>query len=202
MIGYHGIVRSGRQGSLSDRFQFGGRIGFELIDGYHNIDTKFTSIFNMLDQIGRALGDQLHMFLRVFDGQRFPRTHGRSSPVHFQGSDRGDNDGTFGFQPRRTTFNVEEFFHTNVGAKSRFGHDKAIGTHQFERNFIRHHGRIARGNIGKGTGMNQYRCPFDGLHQGGHEGILHQNRQGASTTQIIGGNGLGIPLGITHHHVA
>ena len=44
-------------------------------------------------------------------------------------------------------------------------------------------------NIGKRTGVDKDRRAFEGLHQGGLDGVLHQDGHGAGCTQILSGDG-------------
>mmetsp|Transcript_20034 Transcript_20034/g.36376 ORF Transcript_20034/g.36376 Transcript_20034/m.36376 type:complete len:319 (+) Transcript_20034:1064-2020(+) len=47
--------------------------------------------------------------------------------------------------------------------------------------------------------MDQDWRPFDSLHKCWHNGILHENRQGSPTSQIVRRNGL-FRLTVSHHH--
>ena len=46
------------------------------------------------------------------------------------------------------------------------------------------------GDIGERPGMHEDRRAFQGLHQVGLDGILHQDGQRAGHAQVFGGDGL------------
>ncbi len=55
------------------------------------------------------------------------------------------------------------------------------------------------GDIGKRAGMHEGRGAFQGLHQVGLDGVLHQDGQRAGHAQVFSGDGFALAVGADHH---
>mmetsp|Transcript_16680 Transcript_16680/g.23510 ORF Transcript_16680/g.23510 Transcript_16680/m.23510 type:complete len:219 (-) Transcript_16680:862-1518(-) len=139
----------------------------------------------MFHQICCTLCDEVNVFFQVLFAEGFARTNWRSSSVHFQCTHRSHNDSTLWFKSRRTAFNVEELFHTNISTETSFRDNKSILSNKFEGNFVSNNRRVTSGNIGERSSMNQNWSTLHGLHQGRHKSILHQHSQSSTTSQIV-----------------
>ena len=83
--------------------------------------------------------------------------------------------------------------------KPGLGDDIALGTDQFEGDAVGNDGRLSVGNIGKRTGMDQSRSALQGLHQVGLDGILHQDSQRTSHTQVFSSDSTAFAVGTDDH---
>ena len=103
---------------------------------------------------------------------------------------------TLGTKPGVAAFDIKEFFHAHIGAKTRFG-DHII--RQFEADLVGQDRAVAVGDIGKRTGMHEHRRAFQGLHQVGLNGIFHQHGHRAGHAQVFGGDGFAALADADHH---
>ena len=49
------------------------------------------------------------------------------------------------------------------------------------------------GDVGERAGVDDGRRVLDRLHEVGHDGVLHQDGQGAGHAEVVGGDGLARP---------
>ena len=104
-----------------------------------------------------------------------------------------------GFESAVAALDVAEFLEAHVRAESGFGEHIAFRPHQLQRDLIGHDGRIAVRDVGERPGMHEGRRAFDGLHQIGHDGVLHQDRQRAAHAEIVGRDGIARAVAADHH---
>ena len=90
----------------------------ELIDAYNRTDPGLLDILHMVEEILTARLQQGKVFLRVLLGQRLPRLDGRSAPMHFQSTDRSDDDGHMWFEAGETALHVPELLKADIRSKS------------------------------------------------------------------------------------
>mmetsp|Transcript_18917 Transcript_18917/g.38852 ORF Transcript_18917/g.38852 Transcript_18917/m.38852 type:complete len:357 (-) Transcript_18917:784-1854(-) len=192
VIGQHCIKGSGFHRRRLHDIDFGVGVRFELVDGDNDIDTELSSVFDVLLQIDASLFQQLDVFFRVFFLEGFAGRYWRTATVHFQGTDGCNNHGRFWFQSAVPALDVEKFFHPDVSPESSLGDTKALGSHQLEGDLVGYHRRVSGGNVGEGSGVDQNGRSFDGLHERRHDGVLHQNRKGTATAQIVGRDGFSL----------
>ena len=54
-------------------------------------------------------------------------------------------------------------------------------------------------NVGEWTSMHKDRGSFEGLHEGRHESILHQDRECTTTAKVVGCDRITAPAGADNH---
>lgn len=97
--------------------------------------------------------------------------------------------------------------HANVGTKASFGDDITVAalvvtlldTSKLESNAIGDDGRVTVSNVGERTGVNKDGCALEGLHEGGLDGVLHEDGHGTSTANVLSGDGLTSLAGRDNH---
>jgi len=110
--------------------------------------------------------------------------------MHFQRANGGDDDDTGRLQPGLAAFDIEEFFRAKIGAEACFGQDVAFRPDELQCDLVCDDRRIAVRDVGERPGMYKRRSALDGLHQIGHDRILHQDDQRTADADIVGGDGL------------
>mmetsp|Transcript_1280 Transcript_1280/g.2609 ORF Transcript_1280/g.2609 Transcript_1280/m.2609 type:complete len:448 (+) Transcript_1280:594-1937(+) len=201
MIRYDRVIGAGFQTSLADDFHFGFGVVFELVDGHHGVNSEFFGVFDVFDEICDSFLNKFDVFVGVFCCEWLSRLYRRTAAMHLECTDCSDDDCALWFETRLAAFDVEKLLHANIGTKPSLGNHISFFPYQLQRQSIGNDTRISYGNIRKRPGVNQYRGPFHGLHQGGQQGIFHQHRQGTATSQIIGSDGL-FGLGVAYHHIS
>jgi hypothetical protein len=131
--------------------------------------------------------------------ERLSGHHFRAAAVHLQRANGGHQHRAVGLQPAVAALDVAEFFEAHVGAESGLGEHVAIGSNQLERDLIGDNRRIAVRDIGERSGVNERGRALDGLHQIGHDGVLHQDRQRAARADVVGGNRFAGVVAADHH---
>ena len=102
---------------------------------------------------------------------------------------------TWGIKPAGAAFDIKEFFHTDVSPKARFGHHVI---RQLEGDAVCDDRVLPVGDIGERSGMAENRCPFQGLHQVGHDGVLHQDGHRPGHAQVFCGDSFSRFAGTNH----
>ena len=100
-----------------------------------------------------------------------------------------------------TSGRVELTLHSNVGTETGLGDDVSgsagivslFSTGELESDPVGNDGRVSVGNVGKGTGVNEDGGSLQGLHEGGFDGVLHEDGHGTGTTDVVGGDGIARP---------
>ncbi len=129
----------------------------------------------------------------------FPGHHLRTAAVHLQRANGGHQHHAIGLQPAVAALDVAKLFQAHVGAEAGLGQHVAIGTNQLQRDLIGDNRRIAVRDIGERSGMHERGRALDGLHQIGHDGVLHQDRERAADADIVGGDRLAGFVAADHH---
>jgi hypothetical protein len=62
----------------------------------------------MLSQVAATCSNQWDILLNILYSQWFASGNRRATAMHLESTNRGDDHGTFGFQPTLTTFDVEK----------------------------------------------------------------------------------------------
>ena len=119
--------------------------------------------------------------------------------MHLQGANGGYQDHAVGHQPTVAAFDVEELLHADVRPKTSLRQHVAIWPHQLQRQLVGNDGGVAVGDVGEGAGMDEGGRALQCLHQGGHDGVFHQNGQRAAQPQVVGGNGFASAAGANDH---
>jgi hypothetical protein len=128
----------------------------------------------MAFEVRQTCAEQFEILIGVFGGERFASHNLRSAAVHLERADGGDQHDHLRDQARVAAFDVEEFFHADVCAEAGFGDDEAVLADQFERDHIRDDGGLSVRDVGERTCMDGGGRAFEGLHQVGLDGVLHQ----------------------------
>ena len=197
LAAFHPMTRDNRvhgarfDGGLADHFHFGGCVIGEGVDRHHHVHAVFERVLDVLDHVGQALLQQVEVLVGVFGGQRFTSHHLRAAAVHLEGADGGHQHHHIRDQPGVAALDVHEFFHADVRAEAGFG-DDVIG--HLERDLVSDDGGLSVRDIGKRSRVNDGGSPLEGLHQVRLDGVLHQDGQRASHTQIFGGDGFALAL--------
>lgn len=181
----------------------------------------------MLGEVGAPLFEHLEVLLEVDFGQRLAGSDFRSSAVHLERSDRRDEDHCVRVEAGDAALDVAELFHSvrpneriqrcdvtvaeadapDVGAEASLGHDVAVlvlrlallDARQLERNLVRQDRRVAMGDVGERSGVDEDRGAFEGLHEVGLDGVFHQDGHGAGAANVIRRDGLAL-LAVGHDH--
>ncbi len=119
--------------------------------------------------------------------------------MHLQRADGGHQHHAIRRQAAIAALDVAELLHAHVRAETGFGEHVTIRPDELQRDLIRDDRRIAVRDIGERSGMHERRRALDGLHQIGHDGVLHQDRQRAADAEIVGGDRLARAAGADHH---
>ena len=184
-----GVFSASFEGSLADQFHFGRGIVFEGVDRHHHVDAEFLGVADVVLQVAKTSTQQVQVLFGVGSRQRATGDDFRSTAVHLEGAHRGDHHHHLRDQTGVAALDIHEFFHADVSAKARFG-DDVIG--QLEGDAVGDDRAVAMGDIGKRTGVDEDRRAFEGLHQGGLDGVFHQDGHGASHTQVFGSDGFAL----------
>lgn len=135
------------------------------IDSDDNRNAKFIAVADMLQEIGKALLDEIEVFFDVFLLERGAWSDGRSAAVHLQGSDGGDENDSVGHVSRCAALYVEELFHTDVRAEACLGDDDAVGTDELESYSVGDYRRATVRYVCERSRVHEDRGALDALHQ-------------------------------------
>ena len=179
------IFRTSFHCSLTHHADLGFGVLLEAVDSHHDGDAKAFGVFNVGLQVGQAGSQQFEVLFGVFRGKGSTGFNNGATAVHLERAYCCDQDNTVGDQPGIAALDVEKFFHADVGAEAGFSDDVIT---QFEGDPVSDDGTVAVGDICKGAGMYKGRGSFEVLHQGGHDGVFHQNGHGAGAAEILSGD--------------
>jgi hypothetical protein len=129
VVGWDGLVGAGRQGVVLDELELGGGVvteqmwetsgkqvdkgvfgkhSRELVDGDNDLEAELFGVLNVLAQVGATLLEKLEVLFLVHVGERLSRGDGRTTTVHLQRSDGGNDDDGVGLEARLAALDVAE----------------------------------------------------------------------------------------------
>ena len=146
-------------------------------------------------QVAQTGSQQVQVLFQVRRIQWCAGLHGWSTTVHLKRSNCRHEHDAVGDQSGIAALDVEELLHADVRAKARFC-DHVIS--QFQGDPVRDDRAVAMGDVGKWTGMDERWSAFEGLHQGRHDGVLHQHRHRTCTSDILRRDGFALHVRANH----
>ena len=189
------IFSAGFDSAFADQFDFGRGVILEAVDRHNHRDAEALGILDVGLQVGQTRFEQFQVLFGVFGSQRCASRDSWSAAVHLERAHGGNHHHAVGDQAGVAALDVEEFFHADVGAETGFG-DHVIG--QLEGDLVGDDGTVAVGDVGERSGVHEGRRAFQGLHQGGHDGVLHQDGHRTGAAHVFGGDGLASLAGGDH----
>ena len=118
-----------------------------------------------------GIHQELGQFLGGVLGDLRPR-----HAVHLQRAHSGGNHDAVGAEATVAAGDVEELFGAHVGGEAGLGHGVVA---ELQGHAVGHDGVVAVGDVGERASVDDRRVAFQGLDQGGLQGVLHQHGHGA-----------------------
>jgi hypothetical protein len=137
-------------------------------------------------QVGQALGQEVEVLRRVLVGEGPAGDDLGPAAVHLQGPDGGHDDDAVRPQAARPALDVHELLHAALGPEARLGDDVAVRADKPEGDPVGDDRGVAVGDVGEGAGVDDGRGVLQGLHEVGHQGVLHQDGHGPGRAEVLG----------------
>ena len=169
-------------------------VGGESVDRHHDRHTEARRDVEMCFQVGHASPEKRQVLLGVGTGERATGHHFRASTVRLQRPHRRHHHHAIWPQTGHPTFDVEELLHAHVGTEAGLGHHVVT---EMKRHPVGEDRRIAVGDVGEGPGVHEGGLTLQCLHEIGMKRVLHEDRDGATHTQVVEGD-RGTVLGQSH----
>jgi len=190
MLG-HRAPRPRGFGVLPHQGNFIPGVGMECIDADHRIDPRFPDRVDVVDHVGNALFEQLQVFLDVGLGQGNTRHYFGPAAVHLESANGRREHGHMRLQTTVAALDIPELLKADIRRKPTLG-DMII--EHLEADPVGNDGRLADGDVGKGSGVNHAGLILGGTHEGRIDGIAHPGGHGISHFQIAGCHGIAAPV--------
>src|SRR5262249_6796407 len=150
-------------------------------------------------EVDRAFFQQVQIFFGVDAIQRLASDYFGPAAVGLESAHGRHQHDAVRFQPAVTALDVAELFEAHVGSETGFGDYESFRSVELQRDRVGDNGRISVSDIGERPGVNESRGAFQGLHQGGHDGVAHQHSESAAHADIVRGDGMAVAIGADHH---
>ena len=157
-----------------NRFDFGIRVGDEVVDGHRNRHAELLHIFQVASKIGQPLLDRVHAFLL-----QIILSH---PAMHFERAHRGNDDRRRRCHAGLAALDVEELFCPQISPEARFG-DHII--RQLQRRSRRHDRVAAMRDIGKRAAMHKGGVIFERLHEIRHQRVFQKHGHRPRCLQVF-----------------
>lgn len=201
VVGHAGIKGPSLESSVSEHLDLLVGIGGESVDTDDAGNAELDDVLDVLLHVAQALGEELEVLLDVLLLESLAGLDLGAASVHLHGTNGGDEDDAVRSEAALSALDVEELLHANIGAEASLGDDVAVLADELEGDLISDDGGVAVGDVGEGTGVDEDGSSLDGLHEGGLDGLLHEDAEGASDAEVLSGDGLA-GLGHANDHLA
>mmetsp|Transcript_7572 Transcript_7572/g.14756 ORF Transcript_7572/g.14756 Transcript_7572/m.14756 type:complete len:221 (+) Transcript_7572:632-1294(+) len=192
MIGHNGIIRTSIEGLLPEQLELRIGVRWEFVHRNHHRHAEFLGDLDHVLHIRGTLVKEIQVLFLVLLSKGQASHHLRPPSVHLQGPHRSDEHDTVGLQSRVTALDVHELLHADVRAESSLRDDVAVGANHAQADLIGDDGAVAMGDVGERPCVDNHRSLLQRLHQVGLHSFLHEDGQGASDTEVVGGHGVSL----------
>jgi len=160
-------------------------VGVEAVDADHRVDPGLADDIDQVHHVLATLLDQPDVLLGIGVIQGLARNHLRSAAVHLQGTDGGGKHGDVRLQAGVAAFHVPELLEADIGSEAGLGD---VVFKELQGHPVGNDRRLADGDIGKGSGVDQTGVVLGGTHQGRIDGVAHEGGHGVAHFQVTAGH--------------
>ena len=160
----------------------GREVAVDRVDGDDGRDPVAAHDGQVGQEIGRAELHLLGALLEHGGRQRAPGHDAVSPGVQLHRPHSRHHDRGVGYEARGPALDVEEPFGPHVGAEPGLGHQVLAGVNPDQ---VRHHRRVAVGDVAEGAGMDEHRGVLERLQEVGLDGVAHDHRHGPGGLQLL-----------------
>ena len=160
---------------------FVGMVGVKGVDAHHRRDSGPAHDADVVQQVCAARFHPVGMGIGIGRGQGFARNDPGSAAVGLHGPHRGDDHRGVGDQTRSPALEVPEFFETDVRRKAGL---RNMVFRKLQSQAVGDDRALADGDVGERSGVDKHRLAFEGLHQGGVDGLHHPGAHGSVNLKV------------------
>src|SRR5215212_5245291 len=191
-VGAYGNPRAHLLGDFPDDVVFRLVVSGEGVDRHHRRDAVKADVLDLLSEVGGAGADVVWVLFLHLLGEGLARLYLVASRVSLERPHGDDEHRRVRLEPRVAAFDVEEAFGAHVRPEACLGYEKVTAANADE---VSHDGRVARGDIAEGPGVDQGGRVLEGLHEVRLYGFFHDDRHDACGLEILGGHGVSVGVG-------
>lgn len=210
VVSGNSILSTSSLGLLADNLDLGLGVGLKLVDGDNDWDTVLLGVLNVLLEVDAALAENLGVLLGVDLVEWGTWGDWWTAAVNLQGTDSGDNDNTVWLEAGGSALDVEETLTAHGEIETSLGDNEAglgvvvlidLSTGKLESKLVSNDGGSTNGDVGEWTSVDKDWGTLKRLHHVWLDGILHEDSQGTTGTNVVASNWL-TAAGSANDHAA
>jgi hypothetical protein len=197
VVGQYGILGSSSDSLLANYRDLGISVGREFVDGYHHRNSKGPGILNVLSEVAASRPQNLDILFLVNCIQWCARCNRWAAAMNLERTNGRNDHNDVRHEAGSAALDVEKSLTTHGEIEAGLGDYEArllivlflrLSADKFESHLVGENRARSDADVGKWSCMDEHWGAFQGLHQIGLDGILHEGSQGSARANVIAGD--------------